>query len=299
MTEKQIGTITKNYNSYYYVNTKDNILYTCKVRGKIKKNKFSLMTGDKVAFSIISDEDKEGSIEEILPRKNSVLRPSIANIDQMAIVFSLKKPDLNRKILDRFLLMAEQSQIPIVIVFTKKDLIDDDLKLNTIINVYNKIGYDIFCVSNKDETSLKKFKNMLKGKTTVFSGLSGVGKSTLLNNIFENINLLTGKVSDKNEKGRHTTRFTELFPIDDGYVADTPGYTSSLIETLSENDVKYGFKELHDYEGKCRFLTCRHLAEPDCAVKKAVSNGEIDASRYENYIDIMEEVKNYNARRYK
>ena len=289
------GIIVKNYNGYYYVACEDGI-FPCKIRGRLKKERFSLLTGDKVLFS---PSHPEGSIEEIFERKNRLIKPAIANVDQIVLVFSLKNPDFNQNVFDRFLVLTEQAGIPLYICLSKADMLDDKKILDSITNLYESIGYKILVVAKDDAESLLAVKQILTDKITVFAGLSGVGKSTLLNRLFPGLDLSTGEVSDKNNRGRHTTRFSQLIDIGGGYIADTPGFSSAQFDELTITDVQKAFKEFALYEDKCRYQGCQHIAEPDCRVKEALTNGLINTQRYQNYCNIIGEIKEAEERRYK
>ena len=289
------GLVVKNYNGYYYVASEGEI-YPCKIRGRLKKERFSLLTGDKVVFT---PSHPEGSIEEILERKNRLIKPAIANVDQIVLVFSLKNPDFNQNVFDRFLVLTEQAGLPVYICLSKADLLDDQELLDSITELYQNIGYKVLVVAKDDAKSFSAVKDILTDKITVFAGMSGVGKSTLLNQLFPRLQLSTGEVSDKNNRGRHTTRFSQLIDIGGGYIADTPGFSSAHLEGLVVTDVQKAFREFARYSDRCRYLSCQHIAEPDCGVKDALANGLINAQRYQNYCSIVEEIKEAEERKYK
>ncbi len=291
---KETGRVLKNYNGYYYVGVENRII-ACKLRGRLKKTRFSLLTGDKVIFTPASNG--EGSIEEILPRKNSLLRPAVANVDQLVLVFSVKQPELNLGIVDRFLVFAEQAGVPIIICLTKVDLLECVEDILPIKALYEQIGYQVLLTSTLEDVCLTELKLALAGKTTVFSGLSGVGKSTLLNGLFPQLDLATGQVSEKSERGRHTTRFSQLIPVEQGYIIDTPGFSLNEMTMLSEQAVKEAFKEFAGYGLTCKFSTCSHIAEPDCSVKAALPEGKINQGRYEHYQEIIQEIRSAKGRR--
>lgn len=289
------GIVVKNYNGYYYVASAGEV-FPCKIRGRFKKERFSLLTGDRVIFSA---DYPEGSVESILKRKNRLIKPAIANVDQIVLVFSLKNPDFNQNVFDRFLTLLEHSGLPVHICLSKADILDDTETIDAIADIYERIGYKVFVTAKDDEESLAKVKELLSGKVTVFAGLSGVGKSTLLNALFPGMDLSTGEISGKNNRGRHTTRFSQLIDTGDGYIADTPGFSSAHFDELSAGDVKNAFREFSLYSDKCRYPGCMHLAEPGCMVKEALEKGDIDRKRYENYCDIIAEIKDKEERRYK
>lgn len=295
--EKRTGIVIKNYNSYYYVATGKELV-PCKIRGRFKKNKFSLLTGDTVVFSK-PDFDGEGSIEEVLPRKNRLFKPAVANVDQIMLVFAVKNPDFNQNVLDRFLISVQQAQVPVSICFSKMDLLDSEDELHKVFALYEKIGHKIFKVSAEKQTSILTLKEALKSKTTVFAGLSGAGKSTLLNNLYPGLELATGEVSLKNSKGRHTTRFSQLIATGEGYIVDTPGFSFTDFESFTVNEVEKTFLEFAPYRDECRFSGCLHISEPNCAVKTALKEGLIDEVRYDNYLAIINEIKEYEERKFK
>ncbi len=285
----ETGAVIKNYNGYYYVSTPNGRVTACKVRGRLKKTRFSLLTGDKVVF--VSAVNGEGSIEEILPRKNCLLRPAVANIDQLVLVFASRQPDLNQGVLDRFLILAEQAKIPIVLCFSKVDLLDDTADILPIKQKYQNIGYEALLLSSDNGDGLAELQNLLVGKITVFAGLSGAGKSTLLNALYPGLQLTTGSVSEKIGRGRHTTRYSELIAVGGAYIVDTPGFSLNDMAGFTEYEIRDAFPEFSQYAAGCKFSTCLHLSEPSCAVKAALTEGLIDKERYQNYLDILAEAK--------
>ena len=294
--EKETGVIVKNYNGYYYVQTKNDIV-PCKIRGRFKKDRFSILTGDNVVFTRPKQQG-EGSIEEILPRKNRLPKPAVANVDQIMLVFALKNPDFNQNILDRFLVNAEQAGVPVIICFSKCDLVDLH-EFAYIFSLYENIGYQIMPISAQTGYGIDAIKKKLKDNTTVFAGLSGVGKSSLLNAIYPGLELATGKVSDKNSRGKHTTRFSQLIEVEQGYIVDTPGYSFAELVELSVPEIEGAFPEFAEYKINCRFSGCTHAAEPDCSVKQAVEESKIDESRYNTYLSLARESKEAEERKFR
>lgn len=277
----------KNYNGYYYVNSPDGQVTACKIRGRLKKTRFSLLTGDYVIFE--PAVNGEGSIEEILPRKNSLLRPAVANVDQLILVFAAKQPDFNRNTFDRFLVLAEQSGIPIIICLSKADLLEKSDDIENIKNIYQNIGYRALVLSSLSGEGTEELKKLLHDKISVFAGLSGVGKSSLLNFLYPTLELSTGEVSEKIGRGKHTTRYSELLAVDGAYIVDTPGFSLSEVGNFSGREIENSFPEFKEYKTYCKFSTCLHASEPLCAVKEAVRQGKIDNIRYQHYLEILAE----------
>lgn len=289
MTTMQ-GRVLKNYNGYYYVESAGEV-YTCKVKGKMKQSRFSLATGDMAAFE--ADEAKrEGMITAVLPRKNFMPRPTVANLDLLVVTFACVSPDFSYLLADKLLAMAELAHIPAVLVLNKADLADAE-KINAIRSTYESIGYEVFVISAAQGSGIDALRAKLHGKICAFGGPSGVGKSSTLNAIDPKVELRTGDISEKIGRGRHTTRYTQLLPFDGGYLADTPGFGNLLLEELAAADVDIaaGFREFAQYEDGCRFCPCTHTHEPVCGVKDAVAGGKIAATRYESYLAMREEIK--------
>lgn len=290
------GTIIKGIGGFYYVDT-DNGLYECRARGIFRKQKITPLVGDRVSISVVDEETKKGVVEDIDKRDTELIRPPIANVGKALIVFAIKNPKPNLSLLDRFIVLAEKENLEIVIVFTKIDL-DDENYLEEIKGIYELSGYKVIPVSNKANINIDKIKEELKDSVVVFAGPSGVGKSSLLNEIDSNFKLQTGEVSDKIKRGKHTTRHAELLKLEcGGMVADTPGFSSLTLDDISENELKDYFIEFDDFND-CRFGSrCIHQNEPDCAVKEAVENGEISKKRYDSYIQLLNEIRQ-GKRRY-
>lgn len=291
------GKIIKGIGGFYYVDT-ENGLYECRARGIFRKNKITPLVGDRVSISVVDEENKKGVVEEIEKRDTELVRPPIANVDKALIVFAIKNPSPNLSLLDRFIVLAEKENLEIVIVFTKVDLDIDGELLDELKNIYEVSGYKVIPVSNKFKLNIDKIKEELKENTVVFAGPSGVGKSSLLNEVDKNFELKTGEVSDKIKRGKHTTRHAELLKLDcGGMVADTPGFSSLTLDDIEESELKEYFIEF-DKHDDCRFgFRCIHENEPSCAVKKAVENGEISKKRYDSYIQLLNEIRS-GKRRY-
>jgi len=270
------GQIVKISSDLYFVNSKDNI-YPCKCRGIFRKEHITPVVGDYVLFS------KEKSlIEKVLPRKNIFERPKVSNIDQAFLITSLKLPDFSTNLLDKFISLMEMNHVKPIICITKEDLVEDNelLKIREILKYYESIGYIV--VSN---TEIDRIKELLKGKTSVFTGQTGAGKSTLLNKLNPNWNLETGEVSLALGRGRHTTRVVELFELCNGKVMDTPGFSSLEFKQFTKEDIKNSFIEFKKYP--CPFKDCNHTNEKECVVKKEVFANNILESRYLNYLNFI------------
>ncbi|WP_333637740.1 ribosome small subunit-dependent GTPase A [Tissierella praeacuta] len=288
------GIIVKGIGGFYYVRTKSDIV-ECRARGVFREEKLTPLVGDKVRIRI-SDEDNTGYIEEIYPRTSKLLRPPVANITQAIIVMSIKGPDINPWLLDRFIIMAEHENLDIVICINKSDLAEEralDLK-----SIYKNIGYKVINTSIVTGEGIDELKELLNNNISVFAGPSGAGKSSLLNTVNENFKLETGNVSFKTKRGKHTTRHIELLELHDNtFVLDSPGFSSLNIDFIEQEiELKNYFREIYKYGDKCRFISCLHKNEPNCEVKKQVEEGNIRKERYENYLLFLEEIK--NIRRY-
>lgn len=290
------GRIIKGIGGFYYIETEKG-LYECRARGIFRKNKITPLVGDFVKISVVDEDNKKGVVEEIQERKTELVRPPIANVNKALIVLAVKNPTPHLSLLDRFIVLAERENLEIVIILTKIDL-DDDNTFEKIKNIYEPCGYKVIGVSNLENKNIDKVKEELKDNTVVFAGPSGVGKSSLLNQIDSNFQLKTGDVSDKIKRGKHTTRHAELFELKfGGMVADTPGFSSLTLDDIEDIDLKDYFIEFEDYDD-CKFGSrCIHQNEPNCAVKEAVENGEIPKERYESYIQLLNEIRQ-GKRRY-
>lgn len=285
------GRVLKNYNGYYYVNIakvgEPEQIYTCKVKGKMKQNRFSLATGDMVSFEA---NGSEGMILSVLPRKNFLPRPTMANLDLFVVTFACATPDFSFLIADKLLALAELAKIPVVMVLNKVDLAEEGL-VEKIKSIYEPLGYDVYPISAVSGLGVASLRERLRGKICAFGGPSGVGKSSTINAIDSNVALRTGQVSEKIGRGKHTTRYAQLLPFDDGYIADTPGFGNLLLDGMLEENFEPAFREFAEYDQGCKFCPCTHTHEPVCGIKSAVADGSIAASRYESYITILKELK--------
>lgn len=289
------GTIIKGIAGFYYVKSNGET-YECKARGKFRKENMIPLIGDNVMISVIEDDDptksyKQGAIEEILKRRNKLIRPPVANVDQGIVVFSVTYPQIHLDLLDRFLVMVEREGIRPYIVLNKIDEGNPE-SYEYIVEGYRKTGYEVFCISAKKNSNIEPLKALLKDKTSFFAGPSGVGKSTLLNAIQPDLKLQTGEVSAKIKRGKHTTRHVELLPLNmGGFVLDTPGFTSLEFDSIEADHLRDYFPEFEVYEGTCRFGGCSHTHEPGCKVKEALEAGELFDSRYDNYVTYYKQLK--------
>lgn len=283
------GLILKGIGGFYYVETADGI-YECKARGVFRKQKITPLAGDRVKITI--NDNQENTIDVIEERKNSLVRPPVANLDRLFIIASIVDPAINTGVLDRLIAIAEYKEIEPIIVITKTDLCGD---YSDIFDIYTKAGFKTIVCSNKSQDGVQQIRSLLSGKISAFTGNSGVGKSTLLNAISSELNIQTGETSKKLGRGRHTTRHCELYKINGGYVADTPGFSSldfERCEKILKEDLPYCFREFVPYISECKFaVNCSHINDKGCAVKKAVDDGFISQSRHNSYVQMYNEVK--------
>lgn len=286
------GKIIKALSGFYYVKVKDEI-YECKARGKFRKQAFKPLVGDEVEFQV--ENQNEGYILKIKPRKNELVRPPICNIDQALIVVSAKEPDFSTLLLDKFLLMIENLKIKPIICVTKWDLVMQDDPLLQQIESYRKAGYEIYELSSKTGQGIDQIKSLFAGKESVITGQSGVGKSSLLNALNIDLQLQTNEISKALGRGKHTTRHVELCEILGGYVGDTPGFSSLELE-MSAQEAAVSYHDFAHFSKMCKFRGCLHDSEPYCAIKVAVSDGQISRERYEHYLSFLKEIKNRKER---
>lgn len=305
------GIVIKSTGSWYDVRFDSNEVVACRIKGKFRLGKLKLTNpvavGDRVMVNIESEEETVGTIREIKPRKNYVLRQSprkkhflhiiASNIDQAIVIVSMRQPSVKVGFIDRFLLMTEPYNIPVTIIFNKSDLHqEEDLDyLHYLRAVYESIGYKTILTSNVTGEGIEELKEVLKDKLTLVAGQSGVGKSTLINSLAPELDLRTQEISDYSGKGQHTTTFAEIFELPfGGQIIDTPGIKTLGFNYLEEMDVAHNFREFFELSKDCKFGDCLHRNEPNCAVKEALENEEISPMRYENYLAILEEIENQN-----
>lgn len=282
------GTIIKGIGGFYYVEAADEI-FECKARGVFRKEKLSPLVGDKVTISI--NENAENTIDEIIPRKNALTRPPVVNIDNLIIVVSTVEPKPSTLVIDKLIAVAEHKNIEPIIVITKSDL----ASAQEIFDIYTLAGFKTIIVSNETKEGVDEVKAVLKDKISALTGNSGVGKTSLLNNLDETLALKTAQISKKLGRGRHTTRQAELYRVCDGFVVDTPGFSSFEIDKsdiILKDELAYCFRDFSDYIEKCKFYpSCTHTADKGCAVVEAVNEGKIGKSRHNSYVQLYNEVK--------
>lgn len=290
------GKIIKGIAGFYYIYAEDGQVYECKAKGIFRKDNQKPLVGDNVEISILDENEKEGSVTAIIPRKNSLIRPAVANVDQAFVIFAMENPKPNYMLLDRFLIMMEQQGIPAVVCFNKKDLGTEE-ELDFLYRTYTQCGYRVILSSALKGEGISEIHEILRGKTTVVAGPSGVGKSSLTNSLQGEIQMETGEISKKLKRGKHTTRHSQVIPVgEDTFLVDTPGFSSLYLTDMEEQELKNYFPEFREYEEECRFQGCRHIHEPGCAVKEALEADKISRLRYEDYLALHQELK--EKRRY-
>lgn len=287
------GKIIRGVGGFYYIHPEDSAvdgLIECKAKGIFRNQKKKPLVGDNVEIELLDREKLLGNITKILPRKNELLRPASANVDQAVVVFALSYPRPSLNLLDRFLLMMQTQSIPVIICFNKSDDQQEDV-ICDMVSQYQHSGAKVLVTSAVTGEGIEQLRMLLKDATTVMAGPSGVGKSSVMNILFPDARMETGAISDKIKRGKHTTRHTELFCIGDRtYIMDTPGFTSLQLPEMEKEELREYYPEFEDYREECRFLGCVHINEPDCGVKAALEEGKISPKRYENYRQFYEEL---------
>ncbi|MBQ3104409.1 MAG: ribosome small subunit-dependent GTPase A [Lachnospiraceae bacterium] len=286
------GRIIKGIAGFYYVYIPSKGLWECKAKGIFRKEGIKPLVGDRVKLDPVDTKEKEGNITGILARSNELIRPAAANIDQAVTVFSVKSPQPNLNLLDRFLIMLQQKKIPCILVFNKCDLAAPSER-KELEAVYANSGCRVLFLSALKNQGMEELQALLRDKTSIVAGPSGVGKSSIINLLQSHISMETGKISEKIERGKHTTRHSQLIPLSDSaFIMDTPGFSSLAVFDLKKEELEGYYPEFEDYREECRFLGCSHTHEPDCGVKRALEQEKISRIRYENYTQIYEELKN-------
>lgn len=289
------GLITKAISSFFYVYV-DGCVYECKGRGNLKAEGIIPLTGDVATITVVDEVTKKAMVEKIEDRKNFLIRPPIANVGKALLTFAVKDPTPNLSLIDRFLVLAQEAGLDIILCFTKTDL-DENGRLDKLLSIYKNLGYPVISISVEKQENIEQVKSIIKDSITVVAGPSGAGKSTMINTLgFE---IKTGEVSQKLGRGRHTTRHVELLKIDENtWIADTPGFSSLSLDHIEPEDLKEYFIEFHEFDTECRFgAKCIHDKEPDCEVKAAIKSGKIAKERYESYIQLLSEIKTNQKRK--
>lgn len=290
MSVKKSGKIVKGIGGFYYIYVEKEGLYECRARGIFRNKKMKPNVGDQVDLDVISETEKTGNIVTIHKRANQLIRPMVANVDQALVIFAIHEPEPNFNLLNRFLIMMNKQDIPVIVCFNKADLATEE-EIRQISEDYAACGCQVIFSSTHTGSNMEKMKALLKGKTTVLAGPSGVGKSSSLNWISDGSVMETGEVSEKIKRGKHTTRHSELIYLgEETYLMDTPGFSSLYLEQMEKEELRFYFPEFDPYEGSCRFHGCCHIHEPDCKVKEALANGGISQARYDDYCLLYKEL---------
>lgn len=284
------GKIIKGIAGFYYVHVAEAGVYECKAKGIFRKDNIKPLVGDDVELELLDEAEKKGNIVRIFKRASQLIRPAVANVDQAMVIFAITRPQPNFNLLDRFLIMMQQQDIPCVICFNKQDL-DTEGAGEQYRRIYEACGYQTLTISAEQGAGLYEVRRLLRGRTTTVAGPSGVGKSSLINCLQSAITMETGSISEKIERGKHTTRHSELIPVENGYILDTPGFSSLGLFDLEKEELAAYYPEFAAYEKYCRFGGCSHISEPDCGIKQALSEGKIFKLRYDNYCQLYEELK--------
>ncbi len=290
MTQRKTGRIVRSISGFYDVQTGDGVV-TCRARGILRRTDSSPLTGDLAEITV---EKGKGMVEKLLPRKNSFIRPAVANVDALVVFAANVNPVTEPFLIDRVAAIAGDQEVPVYLCVNKCDL-DPAVDL---VRIYEHAGFPVICTSAETGEGVEQLRQLLKGKLTAFTGNSGVGKSSILNRLCPELGLATGEVSEKLGRGRHTTRHVELYALDEEtFVADTPGFSSfdtDQMDVILKENLQYAFPDFGDFLGKCRFDDCTHRKEPDCAVRAAVEDGRIERSRYDSYLKLYEKASQVN-----
>lgn len=286
------GKIIKGIAGFYYCYAEDGNLYECKAKGVFRALHVKPLVGDNVELEILDEQNLKGNLVKILPRKNELIRPAVANVDQAVIIFAIVKPNPNFNLLDRFLIRMERQNLPSIICFNKQDIATEEEK-QELQEAYETCGYKVLFVSAATGEGMEELKKLLHGKTSTVAGPSGVGKSTIINYLNPDANMETGAISEKIDRGKHTTRHSEILTLGENtYIMDTPGFTSLDITEITKEELGMYYPEFVQYEPGCKFAGCAHISEPNCGVKQAVEDKKISNVRYDNYRILYEELKN-------
>ena len=292
------GKILKGISGFYYVHVVGSGIYECKAKGIFRQQGIKPLVGDLVEIDVIDEEEKKGNICCILPRNNALIRPAVANVDMALIVFAAATPDPNFNLLDRFLVLMARQNVPVCICFNKSDLVSEEVK-REYAAAYEACGYPVVFISVKKDQGIDRLMEHLRGKTTTIAGPSGAGKSSLINRMQPQITMETGAVSEKIGRGKQTTRHTQLIHIEgNSYIMDTPGFSSLYLPQMEKEELQQYYTEFEVYEPYCRFQGCSHISEPDCGVKQALAQGKIPQLRYDNYVQLYNELKQQEKNRY-
>lgn len=285
------GKIIKGIAGFYYVHIPEQGIYECKAKGVLRNKKIKPLVGDNVEIEVLDEENKIGNMTDVKERMNQLVRPAVSNINQALVIFATSKPDPNFNLLDRFLLMMAKQQVKTIICFNKMDMVDEE-EIKKLKQQYEACENEVMFTSTYTKEGIELLKAKLKGKTTALAGPSGVGKSSLLNALASDMVMQTGEISEKIKRGKHTTRHSELIHIEGNtYIMDTPGFSSLYIDEFEKEELKDYFTEFLEYSNDCRFSGCVHINEPDCKVKEALEQGKISKVRYENYLEMYQELK--------
>lgn len=290
------GRIVKGIAGFYYVCGEDGVVYECKAKGSFRREHKKPLVGDMVTIDKIAEHPPTGNIVRLHERKNELIRPAVANIDQALVIFAMTEPKPNYQLLDRFLIMMERQKIPCLICMNKVDL-STPTEWENVRRQYADAGYRILFTSTKTGAGMEELRTYLSGKTTTVAGPSGVGKSSIVNEILQQSVMETGELSEKIRRGKNTTRLSFFHAVDaHTFLLDTPGFTSLELPDMEKEELRFFYPEMDAYEGTCRFVGCMHVSEPDCAVKQAVSSGALQRERYERYVQLFDELR--QRRRY-